>query len=395
MKRLLVLCLGVMLLNINGVGIQTVSAQTAGDTVGSRPLKIAWFSTMTQDEKTGRLKLMHTDFWPTTKLFVVAAAEDLGIDLHIYYANANFVVLLQQVQEVLSNETTRPDGMIFHNWKANGKKILQIAEKYGVKSFVFNAGFPENDPVGKPREKYKHWIGQMYPDDEYAGYLLARRLIEAAQKLPDRKKRSVLGMVALEGNRMSEASNLRTRGLERALKEHPDVRLYQYFHSKWSRKLGGDAFLMTLQRYPETSVFWTASESMAIGVIEQAALAGWVPGRDFVTGGIDLLPHNFQYVQSRKMSVSIGGHYLEGAWALIVLHDYLRGHDFMEQQSVTLKTRMIAVSEENMNEFGDFAKLMTPENVKRIDFKPYSKVYNPGMDRCQFAIGEVLKQLAR
>ena len=50
-----------------------------------------------------------TNFWPTTKLFVIAAAEDLGIDLNIYYANGNFVMLLQQVEEVLANEETRPD----------------------------------------------------------------------------------------------------------------------------------------------------------------------------------------------------------------------------------------------------------------------------------------------
>lgn len=393
MKRAISMCISFIWLGMSVIGIQTVSAESNGDSSESRVLKIAWFSTMTPVEKTGRLKAMHTDFWPTTELFVKGAAEDLGIDLDIYYAKANFVVLLQQVEETLSNEEKRPDGMIFHNWKGNGEKMLQIAEKYGVKSFVFNAGFPENHPVGNPREKYKHWIGEMYPDDEHAGYLLARELIKVGKKLPHNKNSVALGMVALEGNRMSEASNLRTRGLKRALGENPDVSLHQYFHTKWSRELAGNAFLMTLQRFPETTVFWTASESMAIGVIKEASREDWVPGKNFVTGGIDLLPQNFCYLQSREMSVSIGGHYLEGAWALIVLHDYLKGHDFMEHQSKTFKTKMIAVSEENINAFGDLAKLITPKNVKKIEFKTYSKVYNPGIIVYQFPTGEVLKQL--
>ncbi len=395
MKRTIAMCVGFMWLVAGVIGIRTVSAAQADDSTGSRTLKITWFSTMTKEEKTGRLKKMHTDFWPTTKLFVTAAAADLGIDLDIYYANANFVLMLQQVEEALSNKETRPDGMIFHNWKGNGEKMLQIAEKYGVKSFVFNAGFPRNHPVGNPREKYKHWIGKMYPDDEHAGYLLARNLIEAAENLPDRKNHGALGMVALEGNRLSEASNLRTRGLKRALGEGQDVMLHQYFHTKWSKELGRNAFSMTLQRYPETTVFWTASESMAIGVIEEAAKAGLVPGKDFVTGGVDLLPHNFHYLQTRKMSVSIGGHYLEGAWALIVLYDYLRGHDFKKQQSVTFKTKMIAVSGKNINEFGDLAELITPENIERADFTKYSKAYNPGVHAYHFPTGEVLKQLKR
>lgn len=395
MKQAIVLYIGFIWFGMGIFNSFAFSAEPIKNAAGSRTLKIAWFSTMAQEEKTGRLKMMHTDFWPTTKLFVVAAAEDLEIDLSIYYANANFVVLLQQVEEALSNEKTRPDGMIFHNWKGNGEKMLQIAERYGVKSFVFNAGFPSNHSAGNPREKYKNWVGQMYPDDEHAGYLLARNLIQVARKLRDRKDGGALEMVALEGNRLSEASNLRTKGLKRAMGENTNVRLHQYFHSKWSRKLGGDAFEMTLQRYPETTVFWAASESMAIGVIEKAALMGRIPGQDIITGGIDLLPCNFHYLQSGKMNISIGGHYLEGAWALIALHDYLKGHDFMKKQSMTFKTKMISVSVENINEYGDLASLINLENIKRIDFKKYSKAYNSGITDYQFQNAEVLKQLGQ
>ena len=173
------------------------------------------------------------------------------------------------------------------------------------------------------------------------------------------------------------------------------MELKQYFHAKWSKELGANAFTMTRQRFPKAIVFWAASESMSIGVIEAATQAGLISGKDYVSGGVDLLPRNFNYLKSRQMDVSIGGHYMDGAWALVVLHDYLKGHDFFKQHGTTFSTQMITVSGQNIDEFGDLDRLMTPENVSRIDFTRYSKAYNPELISYQFPTEELLTQLGR
>ncbi len=82
----------------------------------------------------------------------------------------------------------------------------------------------------------------------------------------------------------------RVAGLRKALAEHDDVTVVQHFRAKWERKRAEDAFEVIVKRYPEVKVFWAASDSMALGVLDGARRLGKLPGKDFITGGIDLLP---------------------------------------------------------------------------------------------------------
>ncbi len=75
-----------------------------------------------------------TGFWITTRTFILAAAEDLDVDLKIYYANRDYFLMVQMAKEVMSNAETRPDGIMFHNYKKQGGKILDLAEQFGVKA---------------------------------------------------------------------------------------------------------------------------------------------------------------------------------------------------------------------------------------------------------------------
>ena len=110
--------------------------------------KIAWFSTIQEDhsDKSG--------FWSRVHDLIIAAAEDLDVDFQVYYAEESHIRLLGQVDAVLSDPKFRPDGIIFHNYKNTGERLLAKAEQYGVKSLIFNAGFPDNvDESLHPRKK--------------------------------------------------------------------------------------------------------------------------------------------------------------------------------------------------------------------------------------------------
>lgn len=65
---------------------------------------------------------------------------------------------------------------------------------------------------------------------------------------------------------------------------------------------------------------------------------------------------------------------MEGAWALISVHDYLKGHDFANSEGLKMKTDMSLLSAEN---YQRYARLIEPATWSRIDFKRFSKVYNP------------------
>ena len=329
-------------------------------------------------------------FWPVTERVIRAAALDLGIELEIIRFNNDPILMVQLAEKSLSDIKKKPDCILFHNYKKRGEKLLKLAEKYGVYAFIFNAGFPKEANVGQPREKYSRWIGQMYPDDEYAGYILAKKLYEAAVKMKKIKKADQVHLVALEGNRTSEASNARVRGLKRALKENNKIINHQFFHSKWKENLAMEAFSASTARYPKVTVFWTASDNMAIGITKAAAKENWRPGIDYVTGGIDLLPQNQDYLKFGKLAVSVGGHYAEGAWALILIYDYLNGKDFTDFGLTTFLTRMSALTPADYSSTVDLRKRLSDESLKDIDFKKFSRTHNPDLKEYSFNIGALI-----
>lgn len=321
---------------------------------------------------------------------MVAAAEDLGIDLDIYDFEGNPVLLVNLVQDTLAMENRRPDAFLFHNEKRRGRQILELSHHYKVPAFLFNSGFDHSKGIGKPREFFPYWIGSMLPDDKNAGYLLAQQLDKLARSLVKTNSDGSIQIVALEGNHTSEASNLRSLGLKKYPQEAPHLKLRQFFHSKWRSELAYEAFWVTNVRYPETRVYWTASDNMALGVSKAAIEKGWIGGRDFIVGGIDLLPQNQRFFDDGSISVSVGGHYAEGAWSLTAVYDYLNGYDFAVSEGVQFKTKMFAYSSLSRQNFGDLNKRLSKEALAKIDFRRFSKTYQPELKRYRFSIESII-----
>lgn len=341
--------------------------------------KVAWFNS-------GSNSL----FWPIVEQIMVAAAKDLEMELDIYRYKEDPFYMITLAKEVMADPARRPDCILMHNFKKRGETILELGEKFGVPVFIFNAGFGDDSSVGKPREKYSHWIGQILPDDEYGGYLLANELIVKARNLV-KNQSTPIQMVALEGNRTSGASIKRVAGLKRALAEHPEVVVNQYFHSKWKKELAKEAFQATQRRYPQTTVFWAASETMAIGVIEAAKEQGLFPGKDMVAGGFDLLPDNKKYIESGEMTASVGGHYFEAAWALVLIHDYLNGVDFASGGATSFISKMASQTKDDLTNYNDIYLVLSTSLLDTLDFGRLSKHRNPAIEKYNFDLDAFLK----
>jgi hypothetical protein len=63
-------------------------------------------------------------------------------------------------------------------------------------------------------------------------------------------------------------------------------------------------------------------------LLDAARGAGRVPGGDVLLGGIDLGREALTQVAEGSLAVSIGSHFLDGAQALILLHDHHESRDF-------------------------------------------------------------------
>ena len=357
----------------------TISAESIQCQAGikSKEVKrIAWFAT---SKRPG--------FWPIVEKFIHESAKDIGVTIEVYY-NMDPIDYINEVKKVINRKENPIDGVLFHNYKHLGEQLLKLTEDKSIPTLMFNAGFASSDNMGKPREKYKCWIGTMLPNDEKAGYQLTRILLEEANKNPNMIYDNKIHMVALEGNRASNASNLRLQGMKRALNEwkqkdtNPEVVLNQLFHSKWRRDLASIAFKLTQSRYPKVSVFWTAADVMAMGVLDAAKEMKKTPNKDFITGGMDLLPNTLEEVEKGNITASVGAHYIEGAFALIALYDYLNGYDFATVGPTQFLTEMaVKVGKQEKSlpinndtvqkqlETIDFALLSNSHNGRTLPYK--------------------------
>ncbi|MCY1284641.1 Periplasmic binding protein domain protein [compost metagenome] len=265
-------------------------------------------------------------FWTSYSRFMQAAADDLGMQLSILYAERDNVRMLHQAREVLGGEQ-RPDYLLFVNEQSAAPEILRLAVDSGVKLFMVNNGLTADQQavLGTSREKFPDWIGTLIPDNEQAGYLMAKELIRLHQ---GKAGSAPLDMLAFSGARSTPASQERERGLHRALAEHPEVRLRQLVQGDWSRQRAYEQAGLLLPRYPQVGLIWSANDEMAFGAMRALEERGGHPGRDVLFSALNNSPEVLQARIEGRVSVLVAGHFTLGGWALVLLHDHAAGVDF-------------------------------------------------------------------
>lgn len=331
-------------------------------------------------------------FWEEAAAFMKAAAEDLGADLKTVVSGSTRF-RTQQAVETLLNADDPPEYLIFHFQAVISASILEAAEKRNVRSFVFNTDTPPGEAawIGKPREKFKHWIGHRVPDDRRAGYILGETLVENARKLNLAGKQGKIGIVGLSGSRESTAALYRNEGLRKLAESRPDTVLHQIVFTRWDPKEAAHMTPPLLRRYPDAAVVWAVSDGLAMAAIRGIEECGKQPGRNIVTGGIDWTLEAMEAVKSGKMAATIGGHFMDGAWALTMIYDYHQGIDFAEDPGVTSKSSMAVIDADNVS---DYLKLFGDRNWRKIDFKKFSKACTPDLKSYDFSLESVLRQFS-
>lgn len=342
-------------------------------------LKVAFFNPQTENDT----------FWKPVTEFMQAACEDLGMELDVYVADFNYPRMLRQVRKAV-NSPDKPDFLVFKNFRQQAPKILEAAERAEVPAFLFNAGLlPENTKrYGKPREHFTYWIGQMIPDDERAGYDLAKILFEGARKKSLTDSDGNIQAVGMSGPVADTPAILRNEGFRRAAAEEPDVFVHQIIATEWQRAEARGKFPRLIKRYPDSTVAWAANDPISLGIVDAMNAMGKTPGQDIVTGGIDWTPGALDAVKRGEMTATIGGHFMEGGWVMVLLYDYAHGIDFAAE-SVSMTSRMSALTQENLDayltHFGD-------QDWSKIDFTAFSKQEHPELERYHFGIDAILQQ---
>lgn len=336
-----------------------------------------------------------TPFWTLVGNFAEEAANDLGLKLKIYDAKLNHFRMIRQLQEAVSGPE-KVDAVVFANFKKRAPELIKIIEKAKVPAMLFLAGIGEEnkEEMGVPREKFKYWIGEMLQNDEDTAMKLTSILIEDAKSKGKVDSNGKVHLIGISGMIADRASIVRVNGLRKAIGKMSDAILHQVAPTDYGQKEGKVVFLGLLNRYPQTTTVWSASYRITDGIIEGIRERKLIPGKDIITNSVVLNEDALKKVKSGELVATAGGHYIQGAWAMILLYDYLHDIDFAKE-STQIKTPMVIATKDNVDLYlkNITKEKLSKKNLSKIDFTQYSKKLNPGLMKYKLSFDSVIDQL--
>ena len=329
-------------------------------------------------------------FWGTAHDFARASAMDLNIDFKVFYSRDNNRFTYLDAFKQAVNAKEKPDAVMGVFFRFIGSDLLEMAKKKDIPVFMLNSNIPDDEveDIGAVREKYKNFIGHMAPDEKAAGCLLARYLIQKAKKMNPGKEIKIGG---LSGHRESPVSLNRSAGLIKAAKDE-NAKLSQIIFIDWTQpeepmrrdiETGTKALL---QRYPDMEALWCISDGMAL---TGRAVARNL-NREVLVGGIDWKKEAIVQVKNKVLDASMGGHFTEIGFGLVLLYDYFHGKDFYEELGGRIKTRMALLTRENVDRYYGF---LIDQNWDAVDFRKYSKILNPKLKTYDFSFESLMNKM--
>lgn len=329
-------------------------------------------------------------FFSELKTAMEAAARDLNIELIIEHSGRNMPVYARKYGRRLM-QTHKPHYFLTGGWSGGAKYHLYEAEKLDIETFVINAPVGGNLAEVAPRKDLPNWLGQMTPDNVQGGHLLADVLIEEARsrKLTDADGK--VHLVALSGNSQDTTSLQRLEGLKARVGASDDVILHEVVLAGWQKDTAYRETQRLLEKYPDMSVIWAASDHMALGAAEAAEQGGRKPGENIMIGGFDWNEQNLHDIKNGRLTASIGGHVLEGAWVLVLLYDYHRKKDFAGELGTKFTSPMHVLTSKTIDQY---PRMLHGMDWDKVDFKRFSKAHNTSLRRYDFSLRALFNAVA-
>ena len=329
-------------------------------------------------------------YWVTATQAMQAAARSLGMRFEVQYAQREHLKTLEIAREMMARPPAeRPQYVVITNDYAVAGELLRIIDGVGVKTFLAYSSLTteEKADLGAPRTKFKGWLGSLEPRAEDAGYMTAKALIARGKREKAYGPDGKLHMIAIAGDRSTPSSINRNLGMRRAVMEDAAVVLEQEIYAAWNRDKAAEQSEWLYQRYPHARLVWAGNDLMAFGAMQTWEKRGGKPGVDAWFSGINTSREAMDAIKSGRLTALSGGHFITGAWSLVMIHDYHRGRDFRDE-GLELKLPMFThfdpqLADRYTERFGDGFGL--------VDFKRFSKVHNPALKRYNFSFAQFLE----
>ena len=320
--------------------------------------------------------------WRLVSNFMQAAADDLGIDLEILYADRNHIKMISQAEK-LAMRSEPPDYVIMVNEKLAGKGMLLSFKNKPSKIFFIHNGLTaqQRGDVGNERETIKNWIGTVVMDE----YLASNRLIKELYRLTDEPP-NILGIT---GTKSTPVSLTRLRGVTDYIKQAGRGKHVQVVYGNWSYEDGKEKTLALLKRHKDVNIIWAANDSMAMGAYDAAREIKY--NKNISVGGLGGFPDALESIKNGGMKVTVAGHIMTGAWALALIYDYHFGVDFINEITANYSVGHNTVISTAIKA-DQFSKLII-DNPQKIDFRKFSKKLNPQLKKYEFSYDKIVESI--
>lgn len=370
-KRLIsvLICLTMVVGMFAGCGKKTEEADNGGDSGQAAANAVKQLQADGSDAKDDLhfamiLPSLGHEFWKNCKTLADQTAETEGIKLTTYNCEDSSDKCAEYIETACNSGI---DGLIFVAYFDMGPKCLETAKAADIPVIIIDAYIPTIEPGAADYDNYLAFIG---PSDEESGYQMACALFDGMEANADGEK--VVGVV--NGTAGSTVAVDRRAGFERAYKEYTDkgekIRIAGEVTGDFVRDKSQEVTESLLQGNSDIQGIWAANGGTGTGVLAAVKGMGFEPGKDIKIVCMDLNEENVNSVKNGEILFDVGGHWLQGAFAVTMMCDYLNGFDLPSDRNVKLEP--IPVFQDDVDTFlSVFVDFLPP-----YDATEYSRTFN-------------------
>jgi ABC-type sugar transport system substrate-binding protein len=238
-------------------------------------------------------------------------------------------------------------------------------------------GVGESNSVGLPQEQYQFWLGEMFHDNIKAAKKLSDTLLLATRKKLSRKRK--LKVVAFVGDHFI-GNFKRSKGLQQVVDLHENTELIRVVRANWKRDEAALKYSLLKKQYGRIDMVFSASDAMGLGVAD--AIDNESHDKIFrpIIGGFDWIPEALKAVKSGLVTASVGGHFMQGAWAIVKLYDHHHKLNVFKKGDNKDYIEMLVVDKSNID---TYLPLADEIDFNRINFTQFSLAHkdNPAPEK--------------
>ena len=318
-------------------------------------------------------------FWDSQVAFAQSVAAALNFDLEVLYFpkdQRNRFTAANYLKQVIESKKLAPDLVVTFFWLGSEESVLTMLKEKNIDIISINSDItPEQfERLGRPRERFPNWLLHLSPDDILAGNQLAAGILAQSRALRCPDKNCYVELFAITGAIGSAVSAQRVEGLKQVFENDENSKIINIVHGNWEREFVEELTKKIFLRHAHIDAFWVASDVMTYGLFDGLAQIKQKLSKKTVIGSIDWSPETIEKIKNGEMNISLGGHFMEGGWALILYFDYLQNIDFAAETTTIIKTEMSILDKYNIDQLGPF--LSSPAWSATF-LQSHSKFLNP------------------